>query len=422
MFTLPQIPLLCPVPEPEKVRQAGDGLTSLNTLAPAQCQCFDVITPEQMTVQRLPDVDEDSSGHDGEGAEPGSANKSLTPTVVIEKLPVPVSFAQVGGRRRLRGAVLLLVLLAAGGGGGFYWWKHSQSQLPLGISFGNGRLEADEIDIDTKFPGRIAELHAEIGDMVTAGQVVARMDTRDIQQSLEKAQAQVKQAQRAIEEANANLEQQRTQQTLAAQELERTQTLLKDGYATKELFDQRKQAVDAADAGLRAATQRVAQTERALEASQHDVGLYTVNISDNDLVAPRDGRIQYRIANIGEVLPAGGKVFTMLDISYVYMDIYLPAPESGKVKVGNEARIVLDAYPNAPIPAKVAFIASQAQFTPKTVETQSERDKLVFRIRVRIDADRSRIHAESVRSGLPGIAYVRADPAVSWPKNLQGAP
>jgi HlyD family secretion protein len=298
----------------------------------------------------------------------------------------------------------------------------TQAPLPAGISYGNGRLEADEIDIDTKFPGRIAELRAEIGDMVSAGQVVARMDTRDLQESLKKTQAQVKQAQRAIEEASANLEQQRTQQTLAAQELERTQTLLKQGFATKELFDQRTQAMNAANAGLNAATQRVAETERALEASEHDVGLYTVNINDNDLVAPRDGRLQYRMANIGEVLPAGGKVFTMLDISYVYMDIYLPALEAGKIKVGTEGRILLDAYPNMPIPAAVSFLASQAQFTPKTVETQSERDKLMFRVRVRIDSSRSRVHATSVRSGLPGVAYLRADPNVVWPKNLQGAP
>ena len=348
--------------------------------------------------------------------------KSSHPVSATANLPVPVTLTPIRGKRRLRFWVGLVVVLLAAGGGGFYWWKHSQSQLPPGISWGNGRLEADEIDIDTKFPGRIAELRADIGDMVTAGQVVARMDTKDIQESLKKAQAQVKQAQRAIDEANANLEQQRTQQTLAAQELDRTQSLLKNGYATKELFDQRKQAMDAANAGLRAATERVAQAERALEASQHDVGLYTVNIADNDLVVPREGRIQYRLANIGEVLPAGGKVFTMLDISYVYMDIYLPAPEAGKIKVGTDARILLDAYPNTPIPAKVSFLASQAQFTPKTVETQSERDKLMFRIRVRIDPERSRDHAPSVRSGLPGVAYVRADPGIAWPKNLQGSP
>jgi HlyD family secretion protein len=356
----------------------------------------------------------------GTGQAPPIKPDNPQPVVAIGKLPATMAPKQ--NRRRLRWSIWLLAIVLAAGGAGFYGWKHSQSQLPAGISFGNGRLEADEIDIDTKFPGRIAELRAEIGDMVSAGQVVARMDTRDLQESLSKSQAQVSQAQRAIEEAKASLEQQRTQQTLAAQELERTEGLLKQGFATRELFDQRKQALDAANAAFRAATERVGETERALEASEHDVGLTTVNINDNSLVAPRDGRIQYRIANIGEVLAAGGKVFTMLDISYVYMDIYLPTPEAGKIKVGTDARILLDAYPNAPIPAKVSFIASQAQFTPKTVETQSERDKLMFRIRVRIDPDRSRDHAQSVRSGLPGVAYLRADPAVAWPQNLQGSP
>jgi HlyD family secretion protein len=375
------------------------------------------------TLQRLiEDLDEKLPVNARAGDDAPRQHQNPAPVAGTGHLPVTVPLARTRNVRRLRFSIGLVAVLLAAGGAGFYWWKHSQAQLPAGISYGNGRLEADEIDIDTKFAGRIAELNAEIGDMVSSGQVVARMDTRDLQESLKKAQAQVKQAQRAIEEANANLELQRTQQTLAAQELERTQTLLKQGYATKELFDRRTQTMNAANAGLNAATQRVAQAERALEASEHDVGLYMVNINDNDLVAPRDGRIQYRIANIGEVLPAGGKVFTMLDISYVYMDIYLPAPESGKIKVGAEGRILLDAYPNTPIPAAVSFIASQAQFTPKTVETKSERDKLMFRIRVRIDPDRSRVHAASVRSGLPGVAYLRADPAVAWPKDLQGAP
>jgi HlyD family secretion protein len=161
---------------------------------------------------------------------------------------------------------------------------------------------------------------------------------------------------------------------------------------------------------------------RPLEAAQHDAGFYKVQIADNTLVAPKAGRIQYRLTNIGEVLPAGGKVFTMLDLSYVYMDLYLPTLEAGKVKVGADARILLDAYPDHPIPAKVSFVASQAQFTPKTVETQTERDKLMFRIRARIDQERLLAHADAVRSGLPGLAYVRRDRAVAWPGNLQGAP
>ena len=314
-------------------------------------------------------------------------------------------------------SLAILVVLAATAAA--YWWRQSQTQLPAGITFSNGRIEADEIDIATKFAGRVAELKVDEGAMVTAGQVVARMDTQDLQQSLEKATAQVAQAHRALDEAHANVAQQQAAVTLAGQQMDRARALLQNGWITREIFDQRQQVLDAANAGLMAVTAKAAQAERALEAAQHDVELYRVNIADNTLVAPRDGRIQYRIANIGEVLPAGGKVFTMLDVGYVYMDIYLPTVDVGKIKIGSDARIVLDAYPDRPIPAKVSFIATQAQFTPKMVETRTERDKLMFRVRVRIDPDLLRRHAEAVRSGLPGLAYVRTDPAVAWPDRLQ---
>jgi HlyD family secretion protein len=301
-------------------------------------------------------------------------------------------------------------------------WQRLHPPVPVGISVGNGRIEADEVDIDTKYAGRVAELMVDIGDMVTSGQVVARMDTRDIEQSLSKSEAQARQAQHAIDEAQATVVQQQTQKTLAEQEIERTRNLVKNGWATKELLDQRQQALDGANAALAAAQARVLEVQHALTAAEHDAAFYRVEIADNTLIAPKTGRIQYRLANIGEVLGAGGKVFTMLDFSYVYMDIYLPTAEAGKVKVGADARIVLDAYPDHPIPAKVFFVASQSQFTPKTVETQTERDKLMFRVRVRIDQDRLAAHRDAIRSGLPGVTYVRWDPAVVWPKNLLASP
>ena len=115
---------------------------------------------------------------------------------------------------------MALAVVAAGAGGGLYWWLHLQPQLPAGIAFGNGRIEAEEIDIDTKFPGRIAEILADAGDMVKAGQVLARMDTRDLSAQLKKSQAAVLQAQKAIDEANANVVQQQTLAFLAQQELD----------------------------------------------------------------------------------------------------------------------------------------------------------------------------------------------------------
>lgn len=352
-------------------------------------------------------------------AGPPSTRNELVPVKADSGLPVPLARPAPARRWWLRGVLALAVVLG-GAAGGYYWWQRVNSQLPAGIAFGNGRLEADEIDIATKYPGRIAEILADEGDLVKAGQIVARMDTHDLEASLKKSQAQVKQAQRAVDEANANLTQHNSQVLLAQQEFDRASYLVQRGFQTKEVLDQRQQQLNSATALLSAARARVIQAEHALDAATQDVELYSIQIADNALVAPRDGRIQYRISNIGEVLPAGGKVFAMLDVSSVYMDIYLPTEAAGRVKFGADARIVLDAYRKIAIPAKVSFIATQAQFTPKTVETQTERDKLMFRIRVRIDPERLRTRADEVRSGLPGVAYVLTDPNMKWPPALQG--
>jgi HlyD family secretion protein len=354
---------------------------------------------------------------------PKTSAEAPSPSLVPLDTPHLPAIRKVPRRRRSFWFwTALLVLAGVAAGGAYYAWKQAHPPLPEGISMGNGRVEADEVDIDTKFAGRVAELLVDIGDRVAPGQILARMDTDDLQQSLSKSEAQIRQAQRAVDEAEANLVQQDTQRKLAEQEIDRTRTLLKNGWTTQEVADQRQQALDGAIAGLNAANARVLVARHALEAAEHDAGFYRVEIADNTLVAPKPGRIQYRLANIGEVLPVGGKVFTMLDLSYVYMDIYLPTLEAGKVKIGTDARIVLDAYPDHPIPAKVSFVASQAQFTPKTVETQTERDKLMFRIRLRIDQDRLIAHADAVRSGLPGVGYVHWDPATEWPGNLRAKP
>ncbi len=324
------------------------------------------------------------------------------------------------GRSRWTWLLLAGLVVIGGAGGGFYWWHTHQSGLPAGLVSSNGRVEAEEIDIDTKFAGRVAQLLVDEGDSVTAGQAVARMDTRDLEASLEKAKATVQQAQHSLDEARANVTQQQSQVTFAQQQLDRTSALVGRGYATLETLDQRRQALNGANAALTAANDRVGEADRALAAATHDVTLLQVNIADNTLVSPTAGRIQYRISNVGEVLAAGGKVFTLLDTSSVYMDVYLPTADAGRAKVGSDARIVLDAYPNFAVPAHVSFIATQAQFTPKAVETKSERDKLMFRVKVRVDSDFLQAHAREVRTGLPGVAYVRVDPSVAWPAALQG--
>jgi HlyD family secretion protein len=258
-----------------------------------------------------------------------------------EQLP---AFQSIGIRnvpRRVQHLALAIAAVAAIGAGAVYWWTHRTASLPAAIAVGNGRIEADPIDIATKFAGRILALRVDEGDRVGSGQTVAVMDTRDLAASLRKSEALAEQAKKTIGEASAILDQQHSQVVFAEQEMERSRVLLEKGVTTKEVFDQRRQALDAAKAGEMAARLRVNEAEHALEAATHDAEWYRVNIADNTLLAPRDGRIQYRIANVGEVLPAGGKVFTMLDTGYVYMDIYLPTLVAGRVKVGDDARIVL---------------------------------------------------------------------------------
>jgi len=350
----------------------------------------------------------------------GTAEPLLTAStaLVAQERPLPTKIPARKPRKR-SWVFLLLAFIIAGGIGGVYWRTHRVPPLPPGIASGNGRLEADEIDIQTKFPGRILKLFADEGDLVKPGQTLAIMDTRDLAAQLNAAESQAALAEKAIEETKSNVQQLETQVKLAQQEYDRTQGLVKKGYATHELFDQRSQQLSAAKAALLAGEAKALQAQHALDAANHNAELLKVNIEDNTLVAPRDGRIQYRLANVGEVLGAGGKVFTMLDIGYVYMDIYLPTLDAGKTKVGADARILLDAYPDRPIPAHVSFVATQNQFDPKAVETKSERDKLMFRVRVRIDPSLLKAYEESVRSGLPGMGYVLLDPKTPWPPMLQ---
>jgi HlyD family secretion protein len=335
------------------------------------------------------------------------------------QLPVPLAAAKPARRRSRQLAFAVALALLGAAGIGADWWLQRPPGLPPGFASVNGRLEADEIDIATKFAGRVAEIRADEGDRVTAGQVIARMDTQNLEAQKREAQAQVLQAQRALDEARANTARQTSLMTLAKQQLDRTHFLLPKGFATKEQFDQRQEELDAAKAGLAAAEAHAAQAEHALDAARHVVDRIAVDIQDATLVAPRAGRIEYRLANLGEVLPAGGKVFTMLDLGYFYMDVFLPTAEAGRAAMGAKARIVLDAQQDAPIPARVSFVSAEAQFTPKAVETKSERDKLMFRVRVRADLAPGSDRPASLQAGAPGIAYIRLDPATPWPKALE---
>lgn len=320
-------------------------------------------------------------------------------------------------RLRMLGLVaagVAVVIIAAG----YVWWRWSHPALPDGITETNGRIEAEQVQIAAKTPGRVMEVLADEGDFVKAGAVLARMDTRDTQAQLLQAQAQLLAAQRSKEEAIAAVAQRDAQRTLYRRQYGRIARLNKSGYASNDQLDQARAQRDAGDAAYEAAVASVNQAAAAIEAAKATVQQIETVLEDAVLVAPRSGRVQYKLIQPGEIVGAGTAILTILDVTDVYMTVFLPAKVAGGVKIGDEARLVLDPVPQYVIPAHVSFVATDAQFTPKSVETADEREKLMFRLKLSIDKDLLSRYEKVVKTGVRGMAYVRYKPGVDWPATL----
>lgn len=341
---------------------------------------------------------------------------------------------------------VLAAVVAVALGGLVTWQQLGHSSLPAGIAGSNGRIEAIEIDVATKTAGRIREILVNEGDFVTAGQVLARMDTDQLAAQRRQADAQLRRAVIGVDTAEslvkqreaertaaiAVVAQQEAQRDAAEKKLARSEHLVKQDNVSQQVLDNDRAAALGAKAAVGAAKAQLAATEAAIgaakamvvdaeaavEAARAAIESLTVEIEDSTLKAPRDGRVQYRVAQPGEVLSPGGRVLNLVDLGDVYMTFFLPTAEAGRVALGAEARIVLDAAPQYVIPAKATFVADVAQFTPKTVETAEERQKLMFRIKAQISPELLKKHIHQVKTGLPGMAYVRVDPEAEWPRSL----
>jgi HlyD family secretion protein len=292
------------------------------------------------------------------------------------------------------------------------------SDLPEGFAKTNGRIEATEIDISPKYAGRLETVNVEEGDEVKAGQVLAVIKSPEYEAQLRNAQANVLVAKSALATAEAKVAQAKADQVYAQKDLERGKDLVAKGWLTKQVFDQRVDKADAANAGLDAAEKQREAARSTVLSTQAEVDQISSILADLTLLSPRDGRVQYRIHRSGEVVNAGTRILQILDLNDVYMTIYLPAAQAGKLALGDGARLILDPYPDLVIPANVSFVATEAQFTPKPVETAAEREKLIFRVKLQVDPKvLSKYHTE-VKTGIRGMGFVRTDHNASWPENL----
>lgn len=293
---------------------------------------------------------------------------------------------------------------------------------PEGFARGNGRIEADLIDISPRLAGRVAEVRVREGDRVDPGDVLATMDTTELNSQLRRAEAAVASAESAVSVAAAQVTEAEAKLALARSEQARAETLSSRGLLSPQDLDVRRTETQVAQAGLAAAEANVAMRQRAVDAEEAVRAEIASRIDDSTLVAQGAARVLYRLVQPGEVIGSGGKLLTLVSLEDVYMEFFLPATEAPRVRIGDEARIVPDIMPDVAVPAVVSFVSPQAQFTPKQVETASERESLMFRVRVRIPAELVVARADQIKTGVRGVAWVRLarddGSLLDWPEGL----
>lgn len=329
--------------------------------------------------------------------------------------------------------IVIAVLVLGAAFFGYRWYQARQSALPPGIVSGNGRIEAKLIDVSAKLPLRVKEVLVDEGALVKRGQVLVRMDTVTLEADLAKDKAGVGAAREELAAAHAGVvaaeaavTQNQSEIRLAKTEAERQARMLAVNASSQALNDIRQTALETSRAKLQTAQAQVNAARAKADAArqQIDVALAEVaksesRIQDATLVAPVDGRVLYRLAEPGEVLAAGGKALTLVNLSDVYMEIFLPSNQAAALKIGAPARITVDYEPDAAAAAYVSFVSPEAQFTPKQVETKSEREKLMFRVKIQIPPELVSHYVERIKTGVRGVGYVKLDADARWPDFLE---
>ena len=326
-------------------------------------------------------------------------------------------------------------------------WKYLQAQRGRDIASANGRIEATEINVAAKCAGRIAKEFVDEGDYVTKGEVVAKMDTDVLQAQQREAKAKVQEAQSTIASkrsklveneskkaaAQATVMQREAELWTARQRSKRTSVLAGKAAVSQQEADDDKARVEASEAAVSAAKAQLAAADAAIatarsevleaqssyEAAKATVQRIQADIDDSDLKAPRDGRV---------AVPGGPTIGSGCGrrpgaehdrFKRCLYDLFL-AHQGGRADHdGFRSADCVGCRTGTCDSGKGDLVADVAQFTPKTVETASEREKLMFRFKAHIPADLLRAHVKKVKTGLPGMAYVRLDPQAPWPDNLK---
>ena len=317
---------------------------------------------------------------------------------------------------KIKYVILGLVVIGAVS---FAVWKNQQLQAEelVGIAAVNGRLELKRLDVATLYPGRVEEILVQEGDEVKINQPLARLSSTISQTQVSGALAQKKRAEETVSRALAEIDARQQQAKVAKLELDNAFKLRRDNLISSTELERRQSAYNASLATVNTTQAAKAEAEAAVAQAQAQLEKARSQYEDMIIKAPKDGRLEYQIAEVGNVLGAGGKVVSVLDPTDTYINVFLTAQQMNQIKLGDDARIVIDGI-NAVFPAKITFVANNAQFTPKSVETTEERAKLMFKVKLQIPVDIALKYKGLLKGGMTAIGYVKYDPQAQWVEQL----
>jgi HlyD family secretion protein len=305
-------------------------------------------------------------------------------------------------------------------------WLVSRHNAEDGVIRLSGNVELVDVEVSFKQPGWVASRPVDEGYVVQKGQLVATLDTDELAKQIAEARAQVALAEsqlaeleagtrkQDIELARAEVERAEAEERAALFDVRRQESLERVNAAaaaervhTEAAYDRATAALKAAKANLSLALEgprreHIDQARARLEQARANLGWLEVRRKDADLVSPIEGVVLSKHVEPGEYVAPGTAVVTIGDLRHVWLRAYLDEADLGRVRPGQPVRVRTDTYPDKVYQGTLSFIADQAEFTPKNVQTPKQRVKLVYRVKIDIDNPNMELKA-----GMPADAEIR---------------
>lgn len=293
----------------------------------------------------------------------------------------------------------------------FLWL--SPPTLPEGLLYGNGRIEATEVTVSAEVAARVLDSALVEGRVVQADEVLVRLDTTDLTTRLKQAEANALAAQSARADIGRQLDTARHHLTTAQTDLARYRKLGATGNVSEQLVERAENQQREAQGQVEALMARQEQTAAQQEAASREVELLRSQLGKAVIRAPAAGTVLTKGIEVGELAAPGRTVAVIADLTRIEIKVYLPESEIGKIKLGDPARVRVDAFPERFFDARVARVDPRAQFTPKDIHMPDERARLVFGVVLAVDNPDGYL-----KPGMPADAWLRWQPDAPWPQKL----